>query len=106
MLHHWIALFIAGLLEIAWATTMKASDGFSKLVPSIATIVTMIASFALLAYAMKHLPMGTSYAVWTGIGAVGAAIFGIVIYGEAATPLRLLFLAMIAGGIVGLKFAG
>lgn len=106
MLHHWIALVVAGLLEIGWAAAMKASEGFTRLVPSLVTVVVMVASFGLLAYAMKALPMGTSYAVWTGIGAVGAALVGIFVYGEAATPLRLLFLAMIAGGILGLKFAG
>lgn len=106
MWHHWLALFIAGLLEIVWASTMKASDGFSKLAPSIVTVLTMIASFALLAYAMRSLPVGTSYAVWTGIGAIGAAIVGVLVYGEAATPARLLFLGLIAGGIIGLKFAG
>ena len=106
MWHHWIALLVAGLLEVVWASTMKASEGFSRLVPSIITVLTMILSFALLAYAMRHLPVGTSYAVWTGIGAIGAAIVGIVVFGEAATPLRLFFLGLSGAGIVGLKVVG
>jgi quaternary ammonium compound-resistance protein SugE len=99
----WIALVVAGLLEIVWASTMKLTDGFTRLWPSVVTILVMVASFALLSQAMRSLPVGTSYAVWVGIGAVGTALVGMLVYHEPATPLRLLFLAMIAGGIIGLR---
>src|SRR3546814_17634776 len=85
----WIYLVFAGLLEIIWAFFMKKSAGFTLVVPSAITIVTMIASFALLSVAMKSLPLGTAYMIWTGIGAVGAFIVGVAVLGEAATPLRL-----------------
>ncbi|MDC6129049.1 SMR family transporter, partial [Burkholderia gladioli] len=81
----WILLFIAGLLEIAWAAGMKSSEGFTRLWPSVFTIVTAIGSFVLLAVAMRQLPLGTAYAVWTGIGVVGAFIFGVLLMGEAVT---------------------
>lgn len=99
----WLALGIAGLLEVVWATSMKYSNGFTRLWPSVVTVVTMLASFLLLAQAMRVLPLGTAYAVWTGIGAVGAAIVGIVVLGEPRTALRIAFIAMIVGGIAGLK---
>jgi quaternary ammonium compound-resistance protein SugE len=99
----WIALFFAGLLEIAWATGLKQSAGFSRLLPSIFTIVTMIGSFGLLAFAMRALPLGTAYAVWTGIGTVGAAIIGMMFLGEAVTVARILCIALIVTGIAGLK---
>lgn len=101
----WIYLVVAGALEIIWAFSMKASHGFTRLTPSIITIVTMIASFALLSYAMRFLPLGTAYMVWTGIGAAGAFVVGIVFLGEAATPMRLVAAALVLSGIVLMKLA-
>lgn len=101
----WIILFIAGLLEVVWAVGLKYTHGFSRLAPSIITITAMIASMALLAWAMKTLPVGTAYAVWTGIGAVGAAVTGILLLGESANPARLASLALIVVGIIGLKLS-
>ncbi|CUA85930.1 MULTISPECIES: quaternary ammonium compound efflux SMR transporter SugE [Gulbenkiania] len=102
----WIALLIAGLLEVAWALGLKASDGFTRLWPSIFTLITMAGSFLLLAYALRTLPVGTGYAVWVGIGACGTALLGMVLLGEPVTPLRLGSLVAIAAGIIGLKLAG
>lgn len=103
----WLILFIAGLFEIAWAVGLKYSDGFSKLWPSLFTIVCMIISMGLLAYAVKHLPVGTAYAIWTGIGAVGTAIFGIILFEESKEFIRIFFIFLIIVGIVGLKlFSG
>ena len=99
----WIVLFVAGVLEVVWAYAMKLSDGFSRPVPSAVTVVAMLLSFGLLAYAMKSLPLGTSYTVWTGIGAVGAFVVGIVVLGEAVTAMRLLAAALIVAGIVLMK---
>ena len=99
----WFQLVLAGLLEIAWAIGLKRSEGFSKLGASLFTLLTMIASFVLLARAMRTLPVGTTYAVWTGIGAVGTAIVGIVWLGEPRTVGRLVCLGLIVAGIVGLK---
>ncbi|MCC4238640.1 quaternary ammonium compound efflux SMR transporter SugE [Thalassospira povalilytica] len=99
----WIALIIAGVLEVCWASGLKYSEGFTKPVPTIFTLVTMIGSFWLLALAMRTIPLGTAYAIWTGIGAVGAVIFGIVMLGEAASVGRLIAICMILGGIVMLK---
>ena len=99
----WIVLFVAGILEVVWAYAMKLSDGFSRPVPSAVTVVAMLLSFGLLAYAMKSLPLGTSYTVWTGIGAVGAFVVGIVVLGEAVTAMRLLAAALIVAGIVLMK---
>ncbi|KER67479.1 MULTISPECIES: quaternary ammonium compound efflux SMR transporter SugE [Burkholderia] len=101
----WGLLFIAGLLEVAWAAGMKSSDGFTKLGPSAFTIVTALASFGLLAVAMRQLPLGTAYAVWTGIGAVGAFVFGIVMMGEALTVARVASAALIVAGLIGLKLS-
>ncbi|KAF1030250.1 MAG: Quaternary ammonium compound-resistance protein SugE [Burkholderia plantarii] len=101
----WILLFIAGLLEVAWAAGMKSSEGFSRLWPSVFTIVTALASFVLLAVAMRQLPLGTAYAVWTGIGAVGAFVFGIVMMGEAVTLARVASAALIVLGLIGLKMS-
>lgn len=101
----WLILFIAGLLEVVWAYTMKLSDGFSRLTPSIVTLAAMGASFALLSVAMRSLPLGTAYMVWTGIGAVGAFIAGVVMLGEAVSPMRLAAAGMIVGGIVLMKAA-
>lgn len=101
----WLILFIAGLLEVVWAVGLKYTHGFSRLVPSVITIVAMIASMALLSWAMKSLPVGTAYAVWTGIGAVGAAITGILLLGESASPMRIASLVLIVMGIIGLKMS-
>lgn len=100
---HWIILFIAGLFEIAWAIGMKYSDSFSKPWATTFTIVCMIISFALLSHAMKFLPVGTAYGIWTGIGAVGTAIMGIILFNDPKDLPRLLFLGMICVGIIGLK---
>ena len=99
----WIALFAAGLFEIGWAVGLKFTDGFTRLWPSLATAASMVVSLGLLAMALRTLPLGTAYAVWTGIGAVGTVIFGIAVLGETASPARLAFLAMIVAGITGLK---
>lgn len=99
----WIALAVAGLLEIVWAYFMKLSDGFSKPGYTAITLVAMGASFALLAWAMKALPLGTSYMIWTGIGAVGAFVVGIAVLGEAATPMRIAAATLIVGGLVLMK---
>ncbi|SFN39301.1 quaternary ammonium compound efflux SMR transporter SugE [Xenorhabdus japonica] len=101
----WLILLIAGLLEVVWAVGLKYTQGFSRLVPSVITISAMAASVGLLAYAMKSLPTGTAYAVWTGIGAVGTAIFGIMVLGESANFARVLSLSLIVIGIIGLKLA-
>jgi quaternary ammonium compound-resistance protein SugE len=100
----WAQLLIAGLFEIVWAAGLKYTEGFTRLAPSVATILAMVLSFYFLAQAVRVLPVGTAYAVWTGIGAVGIALFGIVFLGEPRTVLRIGFILMIVGGIVGLKF--
>ncbi|WP_186147726.1 quaternary ammonium compound efflux SMR transporter SugE [Burkholderia gladioli] len=101
----WILLFIAGLLEIAWAAGMKSSEGFTRLWPSVFTIVTALGSFVLLAMAMRQLPLGTAYAVWTGIGVVGAFIFGVLLMGEAVTFARVASASLIVIGLIGLKLS-
>jgi quaternary ammonium compound-resistance protein SugE len=101
----WICLIIAGLLEVAWAYLMKQSAGFTRLWPSVGTIVLMITSFGLLSYAMRTLPLGTAYVVWTGIGAVGAFVVGISILGEAANPPRIVAAILIVTGLVLMKAA-
>lgn len=101
----WIMLLVAGLLEVAWATTMKLSDGFRVPRFTIATILLMISSFLLLAASLRRLPVGTAYAIWVGIGAVGVAIVGILHFGENASPLRLACIACIVLGVAGLKLA-
>jgi quaternary ammonium compound-resistance protein SugE len=104
---YWIVLFIAGLFEIAWAIGLKYTEGFSKLWPSVFTIVCMIISMGLLAYAVKYLPVGTAYAIWTGIGAVGTAILGMILFNESKELVRIFFIFLIVVGIVGLKiFSG
>jgi len=100
----WWALFFAGLFEIGWAIGLKYTQGFTKLWPSLWTVGTMALSFGLLSYALKTLPVGTAYAVWTGIGVVGTALLGMLLFGEAATTLRLLCILMIMVGIAGLKW--
>jgi quaternary ammonium compound-resistance protein SugE len=99
----WIILFVAGLFEIAWAIGLKYTEGFSKLWPSVFTIACMIISMGLLAYSLKHLPVGTAYAIWTGIGAVGTAILGIILFNESRELVRIFFIFLIVVGIVGLK---
>ena len=99
----WVILAAAGLLEIGWAIGLKYTDGFTRLGPTVATVAAMVASMVLLGLAMRTLPVGTAYAVWTGIGTVGTVLLGMVLFGESAQPIRLLCIAMIVGGIAGLK---
>jgi quaternary ammonium compound-resistance protein SugE len=99
----WAVLFVAGLMEVGWAIGLKYTDGFSRLVPSVLTLGCMLASILLLGLAVKTLPIGTAYAVWTGIGAVGTAVLGIILFGDPATALRLACIGLIVAGIVGLK---
>jgi quaternary ammonium compound-resistance protein SugE len=101
----WLVLFVAGLCEIGWAVGLKYTEGFSRLVPSVLTVGAMVISMLLLGIALKTLPVGTGYAVWTGIGAVGTAILGIILFGESMEPMRLASIALIVAGIVGLKLA-
>jgi quaternary ammonium compound-resistance protein SugE len=101
----WVILFVAGLMEVGWAIGLKYTEGFTKLVPSVLTLTAMTISVVLLAIALKTLPVGTGYAVWTGIGAVGTAILGIVLFGDPATLARLACIGLIVAGIVGLKLA-
>lgn len=101
----WLYLFIAGLLEVVWATTMKQSEGFTRLTPSLITLIAMLASFSLLALAMRSLPLGTAYAIWTGIGALGAFLVGILWMGEALTPMRIAAATLILSGIVLMKLS-
>ena len=99
----WLILFIAGLCEVAWAVGLKYTEGFSRLGPSLATVAAMVVSVALLGWSLKTLPLGTAYAVWTGIGAVGTAILGMILFGESREAARLLCIVLIVAGIVGLK---
>lgn len=99
----WVLLCIAGVLEIGFAFAMKSSAGFTRLVPSVVTVITGLTSVVLLAYALRSLPVGTGYAVWTGIGAAGTAILGIVLLGDSAAPLRIFCISLIIIGIIGLK---
>ena len=101
----WVLLVVAGLLEIGWAIGLKYTEGFTKFWPSALTLAAMVGSVVLLGIAMKSLPVGTSYAVWVGVGAVGTAILGIVLFGEPANAGRLVSLGLIVAGIVGLKLA-
>ena len=101
----WIALIVAGVLEVVWAFYMKQSHGFTRLVPSIVTITVMAASFGLLAYAMRLLPLGTAYTVWTGIGAVGAFCVGVAVLGEQVTVTRIAAALLIVSGIVLMKYS-
>ncbi|MBK6595008.1 MAG: quaternary ammonium compound efflux SMR transporter SugE [Burkholderiales bacterium] len=102
---NWLILFVAGLFEVAWAIGLKYTDGFTRLWPSVGTVLAMVASVVLLGIAMKTLPVGTAYAVWVGIGAVGTAVLGIVLLGDAANAGRIVSLALIVAGVVGLKLA-
>jgi quaternary ammonium compound-resistance protein SugE len=99
----WLYLFFAGLFEIGWAIGLKYTNGFTRLVPTLLTLASMIVSLGLLGLALKTLPVGTAYAVWTGIGTVGTAILGIYLLGEPATIIRLVCIGLIVSGIVGLK---
>lgn len=99
----WIMLILAGIFEVVWAYSMKLSDGFSKLIPSIITLIFMILSFVLLAYAMRTLPLGTAYTIWTGIGAVGSFLVGIFILGEPTSAMRMLAAVLIISGLVLMK---
>jgi quaternary ammonium compound-resistance protein SugE len=99
----WGTLAVAGLLEIGWAIGLKYTDGFSRLVPSVLTVGAMVASVGLLSLALRHIPIGTAYAVWTGIGAVGVAIAGMILFGEPRDTLRIVFILLIVAGIGGLK---
>ena len=101
----WIMLILAGIFEVVWAYSMKLSDGFSKLTPSIITLFFMILSFALLAYAMRSLPLGTAYTIWTGIGVVGSFLVGIFILGEPASAMRMLAAVLIISGLVLMKIS-
>lgn len=100
----WFLLFLAGLFEIAWASGLKASEGFTRLGPTLFTLVTLAISMVLLGLAVRHIPIGTGYAIWTGIGAMGTVITGILLFGDPVSPARVGFLALILIGIVGLKF--
>ena len=100
---HWFLLALAGLFEVGWAVGLKSSHGFTRFWPSVITVALMGLSFFLLAAALKHLPIGTAYAVWTGIGAVGTALLGILLFGESASPARIACIALIVAGIAGLK---
>ncbi|MES3010099.1 MAG: quaternary ammonium compound efflux SMR transporter SugE [Pseudomonadota bacterium] len=99
----WVLLVVAGVLEVGWAIGLKYTEGFTRLWPTVGTVTAMVLSVALLGVAMRTLPVGTAYAVWTGIGAVGTVILGIVLFGEPATAARLACVALIVSGIVGLK---
>jgi quaternary ammonium compound-resistance protein SugE len=99
----WLILLVAGLCEVGWAVGLKYTEGFSRLWPSVATLVAMVASVALLGWSLKVLPLGTAYAVWTGIGAVGTAILGIYLFNESREALRFVCIGLIVAGIVGLK---
>lgn len=101
----WVYLFVAGLLEVGWAVGLKYSEGFTRLWPSVATVVALAGSMTLLGLALRTLPLGTAYAVWTGIGSLGTAILGILIFREPATAIRLVCFALILSGIAGLKLA-
>jgi quaternary ammonium compound-resistance protein SugE len=102
----WLLLLLAGLLEVVWAIGLKYTMGFTRIVPSTITVAAMIGSVWLLALALKSIPVGTGYAVWTGIGVIGTAILGVILFGEAATIARLICIALIVAGIFGLKLYG
>jgi quaternary ammonium compound-resistance protein SugE len=101
----WVVLLIAGLFEIGWAVGLKYTDGFTRIVPTVATLASMALSVGLLGLALKSLPLGTAYAVWTGIGAIGTVLFGLIVLGEALTVARMASIGLIVAGIIGLKLA-
>jgi quaternary ammonium compound-resistance protein SugE len=100
----WIILGLAGLFEVGWAVGLKYTQGFTRLTPSVLTVISMAVSLGLLGLALRTLPLGTAYAVWTGIGSIGTAILGIWLFGESASPVRLACIGLIVAGLVGLKF--
>lgn len=100
---NWLILVVAGLFEVGWAIGLKYTEGFTRLWPTVGTVLSMIISLGLLGIAMKSLPVGTAYVIWVGVGAVGTAVLGIILLGESANPFRLFSLALIVAGIVGLK---
>ncbi len=102
----WLLLAIAGLFEVGWAVGMKYSEGFTRPVPTALTVIALIISMVLLALAVRDLPVGTAYAVWTGIGAAGTAILGMWLFDESRDPVRLICLSLVVVGVLGLKFAG
>jgi quaternary ammonium compound-resistance protein SugE len=99
----WVVLFLAGLFEIGWAVGLKYTEGFTRLAPSLWTVASIVVSFALLGLALKSLPLGTAYAVWTGVGTTGTVILGILLFGESTDAVRLACIGLIVAGIVGLK---
>jgi quaternary ammonium compound-resistance protein SugE len=99
----WVVLFVAGIAEIGWAVGLKYTEGFSRLWPTVGTAASLVASMGLLAYALRTLPLGTAYAVWTGIGTIGTAVLGMILFHEPATAIRLVCIALIVTGILGLK---
>ena len=99
----WIVLFVAGLAEIGWAVGLKYTEGFSRPWPTVGTAISLVASMGLLAYALRTLPLGTAYAVWTGIGTIGTAVLGMILFHEPATAIRLVCIGLIITGIIGLK---
>jgi quaternary ammonium compound-resistance protein SugE len=99
----WLVLFLAGLFEVGWAVGLKYTEGFTRLGPTLATIASMILSLGLLGIALRSLPLGTAYAVWTGVGTIGTALLGMALFGESGDPLRLACIGLIVAGIVGLK---
>ncbi|MCP1622828.1 quaternary ammonium compound efflux SMR transporter SugE [Pseudomonas nitroreducens] len=101
----WFILFVAGLFEVGWAVGLKYTEGFTRPIPTALTILAIITSMGLLGLAMRNLPLGTAYAIWTGVGAVGTVIVGIVLFGESMAPVRLLSVALILCGLVGLKLS-
>lgn len=99
----WVILLVAGLFEVGWAIGLKYTEGFTRPVPTVLTLISMVVSLGLLGLALKHLPIGTAYAVWTGVGAVGTAVLGIVLFGESTAAARVVCIGLIVAGIVGLK---
>ncbi|HUG57697.1 MAG TPA: quaternary ammonium compound efflux SMR transporter SugE [Candidimonas sp.] len=102
----WLVLVVAGLFEVGWAIGLKYTEGFTRLWPTLGTVLAMVISVALLGLAMKQLPVGTAYAIWVGVGAVGTVILGIILLGDSASPARLISVGLIIAGIIGLKLAG
>jgi quaternary ammonium compound-resistance protein SugE len=102
----WVVLFVAGLFEIGWAVGLKYTEGFTRPWPTVGTIIALVASMSLLGVALRTLPLGTAYAVWTGIGTIGTAVLGIFLFREPATAVRLICIGLILAGIVGLKLVG
>lgn len=103
---NWVLLTVAGLFEVGWAIGLKYTEGFTQPIPTALTVIALTASMVLLGLAVRELPVGTAYAVWTGIGAAGTAILGMWLFGESRDPLRLLSLLLVVAGVLGLRFAG